>query len=104
MSEAKHTPGPWQASDCDFRGVYAEGGAALVATCHTTSLPEGSQANRTDVTRANARLIAAAPELLAACEAVLHQLERGEASELDPSDLLWCASCLRGSIAKARGN
>lgn len=45
---------------------------------------------------ANARLIAAAPELLAACELALVQM-----SELAPT--LSTASYLRAAIAKARG-
>jgi hypothetical protein len=68
---AKHTPGPWQTSPNDERGVYASGGASLVATCHTASLPEAEQANRMDVTAANARLIAASPDMLETLKAAM---------------------------------
>lgn len=89
---ATHTPGPWEASDIDTRGVYADGGAAMVATCHTLSLPEGKQANRMDVTAANARLIAAAPDLLAACQYVLDNAGG------PPADML---SMIRAAVRKA---
>lgn len=71
MNEAKHTPGPWIAN-C-FMVVapngksknsmsYMYGGQEV---CHTG----GGKASNEEA-EANARLIAAAPDLLAACKAV----------------------------------
>ena len=57
---AGHTPGPWRASD-DGRVFWAEPTGPNTAR-HTTLARECSNAN--------ARLIAAAPELLAALEAL----------------------------------
>jgi hypothetical protein len=62
---SQHTPGPWQVNHWDKTQVCdADGevrGCAPIAYC------EGSMAER----KANARLIAAAPELLAALQKLL---------------------------------
>ena len=79
----KHTPGPWFAGSSGR--VYAEGGQNLVASVNGTSaLP---------IPAANARLIAAAPELLAACEDALNNL---------PADGE-CAAFIRAALAKVNG-
>ena len=59
----KHTPGPWVASDTEFSDVYGVEGQ-LVAHAYYS---EG----QSDRVRANARLMAAAPDLLAACESIM---------------------------------
>ena len=69
MNEAKHTAGPWFTHRNGFSSVYIEarvGGGMLqeVACCGPTN--EGS-----DQQEANARLIAAAPELLESCKSLL---------------------------------
>lgn len=56
---AQHTPGPWINDGQNDYGVYAQGGTCLVARVYDTNT--NGQAIR------NAQLIAAAPELLAAC-------------------------------------
>ena len=73
MSQSKHTPGPWFV----FPGTYCVGGpfvpdpgddpgqrTAAVAVC-------GTRLRFKAEAEANARLIAAAPDLLAACEEYL---------------------------------
>lgn len=79
----KHTPGPWFAGSSGR--VYAKGGQNLVASVIGASeLP---------IPAANARLIAAAPELLVACEDALNNLPvDGE-----------CAALIRAAVAKATG-
>lgn len=62
--KAQHTPGPWR--------VEKTGPALLVwsdkpGLCASVN-PPGSKADKTDI--ANARLIAAAPDLLEACDLV----------------------------------
>lgn len=59
MSE-KHTPGPWEASR--WRVCKLEPLKVICDTAH-------NQRTRTPENEANAKLIAAAPDLLAACEA-----------------------------------
>lgn len=61
-----HTPGPWKVED-DGREVvvYAVEGSCRVASIELDNLDDRSHALR------DARLIAAAPDLLAACHALL---------------------------------
>lgn len=60
----KHTQGPWEINSGTT--VYAQNGMIQVALCKTNiSSPEGDTLEKA---RANAHLIAAAPDLLEACE------------------------------------
>jgi hypothetical protein len=110
MTEQKHTPGPWH-----VRGRLIEADrhtvAALSKVTDCDLLREESEAN--------ARLIAAAPELLEACETCLRLLESEDldANKFDgearrklvprlPSDLARRrsqAALLRAAVAKATG-
>ena len=86
MTHSKHTPGPWYNSDLrKGRMVFAKTDTRLVADCSDISVrTEGEE-------QANARLIAAAPELLEALEYLMkHDNSEG-----------W--SNARAAIAKARG-
>lgn len=56
-NEVRHTPGPWTA---DHRDIFSESVGVYVAIAHFNFLPE--------ICEANARLISAAPDLLAALE------------------------------------
>lgn len=71
MSEAKHTPGPWRVSERGERTPYTEicvinapGGEVEIITD-----------NESSDTIADARLIAAAPEMYEALTAMLHRFE-----------------------------
>ena len=90
-NKSTFTPGPWK-SNCflvtDTSGVGMYGGREI---CHT-----GGGRGTSDESEANARLIAAAPELLAACEAALLKLS----SPLDKISV--AADMLRTAIAKAK--
>jgi hypothetical protein len=86
---AAHTPGPWTSEANSFMICDADGFIAKVA---------GNNPNDAEV-RANARLIAAAPELLAECEDVLDHLERMAGAATSPY-----VSGLRAVIAKAKGH
>lgn len=57
-----HTPGPWEFNE-DFKEIQAHSG--MITICDVDTEPVTSSAARAEV-EANARLIAAAPELLAA--------------------------------------
>lgn len=87
----KYTPGPWGAEP-HVKGdwaVWSEPDTmACIAVVNDGVLPSGSVSH-------NARLIAAAPVLLGACESMLDAYEMGE-----PGIGL---AILRGAIAKARG-
>ena len=74
MGEHKHTPGPWEVSKAG-RSVLA-GGVKINQSIGPFAASVGVQ-NRIDAElRANAKLIAAAPELLAACELALQDMIR----------------------------
>jgi hypothetical protein len=76
-----HTPGPWEIRDCHPKGAVYEISAARPGTgqrmdCATVCRYELCDiADSEALHLANARLIAAAPDLLAACKAVLLDLE-----------------------------
>lgn len=97
MTAAKHTPGPWFTPEKLYQTRYIEariGGGMLqeVAACGPTEVPSQQEAN--------ARLIAAAPELLSllvdAVTSFADSVEGGEADE-------WVIAC-RTAIAKATGS
>lgn len=103
---SKHTPGPWR---IDGSEVSCEGMGALAVVSSDDLRPEGYfiVAAVVDIStevwpkagscEANARLIAAAPDLLNTCKFALDSLER---SGLGDS---WTATILRETIAKAEG-
>lgn len=74
MSELKHTPGPWSLQDSHNTVVGSEG--EIIA--HVYYCPDDPQAiwSEKDRSLPNARLIAAAPELLEALEDLLAATER----------------------------
>ena len=77
-----HTPGPWHAT------LHQVGDENNVRVADCYSLEKGH-----DTARANARLIAAAPDLLAALEALLLLADPCESA----------VGVARAAIAKARG-
>ena len=100
MSITKHTPGPW-ASD-DSGRVYAIGGGyvPLRTPFREDAFTEGP--NRSDhpeeTLLANARLIAAAPELLEALKAILDPI-----TNTDEALYTHSREMARAAIAKAEG-
>lgn len=84
----KHTPGPWDIwTDREENEIYGRAiGARITAAGDSRSigsihgLASNEEAIR-DEAAANAKLIAAAPELLAALEALLDQADLGEVDE-----------------------
>lgn len=80
MSEFKHTPGPWQTlpEECDkpyfrIRGTML--GCRYKIANVLTPVYEGVHAREAIETRANARIIAAAPELLEALMIAVEYIE-----------------------------
>lgn len=70
MSQVKHTPGPWRVRKCDggYRLFDRDDWAIVSEGCITPCLVWGGSAFEEGA--ANARLIAAAPELLEALRAM----------------------------------
>lgn len=98
MSESKHTPGPWSRVGTFVHALSDDGAnqfCALVQDAHTP----------TQVLEANARLIAAAPELLEALQQTLAQCLawQGEPNEYSCEIHSKIIRQARAAIAKALG-
>lgn len=96
--DAKHTPGPWSVGEKVGTLVFAGNeGSMGDFICEVTGEDETPRA----VNRANARLIAAAPELLSA----LYELDgAAEYMDFDPESRFGLAvEKARTAIAKATG-
>lgn len=65
----KHTPGPWRQHGCRIEWIDPKDGWAAVLAHVYEKGPDTDIEPGADM--ANARLIAAAPDLLAACEALV---------------------------------
>ena len=106
---SQHTPGPWQFNDLDASIWPGPMGSrrAPVATVFTAAQPESELSQESDhftpEEAANARLIAAAPELLEALVEMLianHGLPANENDEHDPVRARAVVQA-RAAIAKA---
>lgn len=109
MNTTKHTPGPWIYGQAVNGKEFvvgpsthdSEGGHEIAYVAHVTRPDPICTPESHATVEANARLIAAAPELLAACQALL-----AEANDPDhPHQGCHCPACqARAAIAKATGN
>lgn len=90
-----HTPGPWQidgeAAECQAR-ITADGEPIADVFGLDRGDDDGDEAN------ANVALIAAAPDLLAACESALDVVDHRNNMRF-----MECAALLKSAIAKAKG-
>ncbi len=82
MSETKHTPGPW-ANDPDRGSAHGAAPVIVAASCWRGDRREVAKVlyhagSEDPEVLANARLIAAAPDLLAACVALCNQEDWGD--------------------------
>ena len=97
MKNAQHTPGPWSLANGNDLQIDGPNGEAVAWTETCVGIERD---------RANARLIAAAPDLLAACMAVLDDLEMvpGKVYQggIEPS--VETKQMLRDAIRKATGD
>lgn len=95
----EHTPGPWVLCRCD--GHDGSAVATIEPKPETMEGPNHWAVAHTNTLRnewqANARLIAAAPDLLAACRAFVAKVDRGEARSVNTYAQMVAA------IAKATG-
>jgi len=79
MSQTAHTPGPWTAS---FPVIRDQKSLHILADC---SPRDGAHASEEEC-RANARLIAAAPDLEEALEALLNIFLDGRSDDFDEKE------------------
>ncbi len=88
---SKHTPGPWFCENGDNRWtIWDDEGMACICDVHAGIEPDPSEAN--------ARLIAAAPDLLAACEALARSFDAVTYAAWTPE-----MHAAVAAIAKAKG-
>lgn len=99
MSESKHTPGPWRIFETDHGskiiGIGSEDGAGVADAGF------GLWGGDSDEARANARLVAAAPELLEALKYLVMHCKGLDRFEGNPINEAIRAG--REAIAKAEG-
>lgn len=101
----KHTPGPWRIGDAGHT-VF---GPRVSDVRDLQTVAKLVRGNKTiDTWKANARLIAAAPELLAALERVVPWIGRmiadgGHMAGLLPQDAVGSLDRAEAAIAKAKG-
>ena len=96
MTTLKHSPGPWRAGSvpAELRAeVYVKGGRHLANVYAATKTPDQATAD------ANARLIAAAPDLLAALQIIADSEELNGDTVVCDFDTL--QSVAREAIRKA---
>jgi len=118
MSPAQHTPGPWHVNEggvvvsgernavaipCSGKGTYLEN-----AEDEGIDVPRGTSSSVGRVMQeANARLIAAAPELLHACEELLRAMLSADAGTETATYITTTIDhamrFARAAIAKAKG-
>lgn len=99
-NETKHTPGPWSHTPMKDT-IWANDGETKVATLADlpwVTLSSGRRCSDDATEQANARLIAAAPELLAALERFTRWYEQNSVP-----DLQGVACDAFQAIAKAKG-
>jgi hypothetical protein len=97
---SKHTPGPWAAKPPRIGAaitVYGADGEFPVATTCSNTSPATMQAHRDGTVAANARLIAAAPELLS----VLKVAFARQYNPFEPDNQSALYHKMAGVIAKA---
>lgn len=101
MTNTTHTPGPWMVHETGFYTnpfkITARGKHGAVA-----NIPH-SEITTTARQSANARLIAAAPELLAALEGMDEELSLWGEDTLETMNLTARSEAIRAAIAKAKG-
>jgi len=102
-----HTSGPWSCvHDNDWDGAHViDKSGRIVADCQGCDIPGTHGEVGTDDAKANARLIAAAPELLAALEAFLRAPSIGSSGSGSSTIVVqdFNLRAARAAIAKAEG-
>ena len=96
--QAKHTPGPWEAHPLEFQN-WLKYGARVGPECGGSNIAHVYAAPETE---ANARLIAAAPDLLAACEALPLSKFGDDMADCDAADFKDNALAFFGAMRLAR--
>jgi len=97
----QHTPGPWNVGDDspnEYEGPTIENIDTVVAVIPIDDINDSSPEER-----ANARLIAAAPDLLDACQHLLEMVAECQLNGVLPDAKKWPAAQAAAAITKATG-
>lgn len=90
MTQAAHTPGPWKVSKPTGNYIDAPTGGSIAALTY-------------GATKADADLIAAAPDLLAVLEGMDEELSLWGADTIETMNLTARLDAIRAAITKAKG-
>lgn len=95
---ASFTPGPWAYDGRVTRTIYAarDGFTEAPTICDVLDTTEGLEGSCRQAD-ANGRLIAAAPDLLAACEAMIEAVDGSHAQ------VMFAIGVMKRAVAKAKG-
>ncbi len=96
----KFTPGPWHTGEFEYK-IVIYGADCFYLGSVSSPIPDYLICED-EVTQANARLIAAAPELLDVCEQLLYIIDI-YSEEIDGKEASITANHARFIIAKAKG-
>jgi hypothetical protein len=99
MSNTKHTPGPWTQYRDSRGNVRIQGN---VQGGPVAFIEEMNNTGGTEQDHANARLIAAAPDLLAACQEIIDGMVDGKNST-NKNVTMYAIQMVKSAIAKATG-
>lgn len=108
-TQAKHTPGPWYVSGDKILATRTKDGCeSTLQWANVVGKIGGVPYGPPDEDKANAQLIGAAPEMLAALRVTLHRAEqaRHSSEQLGPIAAEWLDGIIseaRAAIAKAEG-
>lgn len=106
MNHSKHSPGPWivdRHADNEELVVRSDPDWGIVANCQTDSYSLSEQENLMAEIQANARLIAAAPEMLNMLLSVENWFREYDVQNGPDSGSQLLLNNIRAAIAKATG-
>lgn len=101
-SQTQHTPGPWTTDSINQTTIWSSSGDGLIADCAEFLGFANARALPVQKRQANARLVAAAPELYEALRVIADSADRHSSHQLsDPKAYFVHISALaRAALAK----
>ena len=98
----QHTPAPWKTGDSDWHTIV--GPHTRFKSTHLVGIANVEESDDSNEDASNARLIAAAPELLAALQSINEWFEESSDYREQPEQIAWANGIARAAIAKATNN
>jgi len=100
----QHTPIQWAPVDLEIKGNYARVVEIVSGKTVATITDDPTNLQPTEEAKANARLIAAVPDLLAACKVIQKDMIEQEQTHDYDGEICENYRILQEAIAKATGN